>query len=82
DAVILLREGDQWLIAGHEGPMAGEVGARQPLSPPTAPGRAMLDGLTTHFPDTAAPDPVEFAAAHEFGRRHGFKAALVAPMLR
>jgi PAS domain S-box-containing protein len=82
DVLVLLREGKNWLIAGHEGPMTAEVGARQQLSRQTAPGQAMLDGVTTHFPDIAALDPVEFAAAHEFARRHGFRAALAAPMLR
>ena len=82
DVVVLLRDGAQWLIAGHEGPMVAEVGARQALSRQTAPGQAMLDGVTTHFPDIAALNPVEFAAAHEFARRHGFQAALAAPMLR
>ena len=82
DAVVLLREGEQWLIAGHEGPMVAEVGARQSLSRQTAPGQAMLDGVTTHFPDIAALDLVEFAGAYEFARRHGFRAALAAPMLR
>ena len=82
DSVVQLREGDQWLIVGHEGPMIAEIGSRQPLDRQTAPGRAMLDCRTAHFPDVSALDPVEYAAAHEFSRRHGFRAALAAPMLR
>src|SRR6185312_10677616 len=82
DSVVQLREGDQWLIVGHEGPMIAEIGSRQPLDRQTAPGRAMLDSRTAHFPDVSALDPVEYAAAHEFSRRHGFRAALAAPMLR
>ena len=81
DVVITLREGEQWLIAGHDGPMVASVGARHPLSRQTAPGRAILDGKTTHFPDIPALDPVEYAAAHDFSRRQGFKAALAAPMM-
>ena len=82
DSVVQLREGDQWLIVGHEGPMIAEIGSRQPLDRQTAPGRAMLDSRTAHFPDVSALNPVEYAAAHEFSRRHGFRAALAAPMLR
>ena len=82
DSVVQLREGDQWLIVGHEGPMIAEIGSRQPLDRQTAPGRAMLDCRTAHFPDVSALDPVEYAAAHEFSHRHGFRAALAAPMLR
>jgi signal transduction histidine kinase len=81
DVVITLREGDQMLIAGHDGPMVANVGDRHPLSRQTAPGRAIADGRTTHFPDVATLDPVEFATAREFSRFHGFKAALAAPML-
>ncbi|MFI5002450.1 MAG: GAF domain-containing protein, partial [Reyranellales bacterium] len=82
DVVVLLREGDQWLIAGHDGPMLASVGTRQPLSRQTSPGQAMLDGKTAHFPDITALDPVEYAAAHYFSRLQGFRAALAAPMLR
>ncbi len=82
DVVVLLCEGDQWIFAAHEGPMTTEIGSRQPLSRQTAPGQAMLDGTTTHFPDIAALDPVDYAAAHEFARLQGFRAALSAPMLR
>ena len=82
DAVVVLREGEQWLFAGHDGPMAVEIGSRQPLNRQTAPGQAILDGVISHFPDIAALDPVEYAAAHEISRRHGFRAALAAPMLR
>src|SRR6185437_7184613 len=61
DSVVQLREGDQWLIVGHEGPMIAEIGSRQPLNRQTAPGRAMLDARTAHFPDVLALDPVEYA---------------------
>jgi GAF domain-containing protein len=82
DVVITLREGDRWLIAGHDGPMSARVGDRPPLNRETAPGRAMLEGRTIHFADISALDPVEYASAHDFSRRDGFKAALAAPMLR
>ncbi|MFO1080741.1 MAG: GAF domain-containing protein [Reyranellaceae bacterium] len=82
DAVVTLREGEQWLIASHEGPMPASLGTLNPLNRETSPSRAIVDGKTIHFPDIPALDPVEFAATHDFSRRQGFKAALAAPMLR
>ena len=82
DVGIFLREGEQYLMAAHEGPMIPEVGVRYPLSRQTAPGQAMLDSRTAHFPDIGALDSVAYAAAREFSLRHGFKAAIAAPMLR
>src|SRR5262249_38922851 len=82
DALIVLREGDQWFGASHEGPLEARIGQRYPLILETAPGRAIVDGKTVHFPDIDALDPVEFAAAHRFAAQLGFRAALAAPMLR
>src|SRR5204863_410234 len=79
---IVLRDGDHWVIAGHEGAMPGNVGMRVSLTRETSPGRAMLDARTSHFPNIAELDPVEFAASHDFSRRQGFRAAVTAPMLR
>ncbi len=83
DAVIYLRDGESWGTVAHEGPMAAPPsGQRLPLNRQTAPGRAIIDGQTAHFPDVEALDPVEFAAAHRFAEQMGFRAALAAPMLR
>ncbi len=82
DVGIFLREDEQYLMAAHEGPMVPEVGVRYPLSRQTAPGQAMLDSRTAHFPDIGDLDTVQYAAAREFSLRHGFKAAIAAPMLR
>jgi signal transduction histidine kinase len=82
DVGIFLREGEQYLMAAHEGPMIPEVGVRYPLSRQTAPGQAMLDSRTAHFADIGALDSIEYAAARDFSLRHGFKAAIAAPMLR
>jgi GAF domain-containing protein len=82
DVGIFLREGEQYVMGAHEGPMVPEVGVRYPLSRQTAPGQAMLDSRTVHFPDIGALDSVEYAAARDFSLRHGFKAAVAAPMLR
>jgi GAF domain-containing protein/two-component sensor histidine kinase len=82
DAIIGLRDGDHWLIAGHEGPLPASIGMRVPLDRETSPGGAILDATTVHFPDIAVLDPVEYAASHAFSQRQGFRAALAAPMLR
>ncbi|MBS0518538.1 MAG: GAF domain-containing protein [Proteobacteria bacterium] len=82
DVVIGLREGDDWMAAGHEGRMPGDIGRRYALNRETAPGRAILEAHTVHFPDISALDPTEFATAQRVSREHGFNAALAAPMLR
>src|SRR5581483_6494927 len=82
DAVIQLREGANWYAAAHEGSMPTTGGLRQPLSRDAGPGRAMLDGRTVHFPDVGVLDPVEYAGEHRNAARGGFRAALIAPMLR
>ena len=82
DVVITLRQGEHWLIAGHEGPMLASIGTLNPLNRQTSPSWAILDARTIHLPDIPALDPVEFASAHDFSRRQGFKAAVAAPMLR
>ena len=82
DALIVLREGNQWFGASHEGPLEALAHQRFPLVRETAPGRAIVDGQTVHFPDIEALDPVEFAGARWFAAQLGFRAALAAPMLR
>ena len=82
DVAITLRDGDEYLLAGHEGPMRADVGSRYTLTRETAPGRAMVDGTTVHFSNIDTLDPVEYAAAHEAARRTGFKSAVATPMLR
>ncbi|HEY4167706.1 MAG TPA: GAF domain-containing protein [Reyranella sp.] len=82
DAIIGLRDGDHWLIAGHEGILPASIGMRVPLNHETSPGAAILDARTSHFPDIATLDSLAFAASHDFSRRQGFRAAVAAPMLR
>jgi signal transduction histidine kinase len=82
DASITLREGEEFTVAAHDGVLASTVGSRRPIDRQTGVGRAILDGRTGHYPDVDALDPDEFAAARALGRQHGFRAALVAPMMR
>ncbi len=82
DANIHMRDGNDVILAAHEGPLRVEMHQRVPLNRETGFGAAMLDGSTIHRPDILALDPVEFAAAHRFARELGFRAVLVAPLLR
>jgi len=81
DALVLLRDGDNWFAAAHEGPIAALVGTR-PLTRHTAPGRAMLDGEVVQIRDVQSDEGEEFPEAREIGARHGFRSALAAPLMR
>jgi PAS domain S-box-containing protein len=82
DALIALRDEAESVIAAQDGPLTASVGRRRPLSRDSLTGRAMLDGLTVHAPDTALLDPKEYAAALAMAREHKWRAAVAAPMLR
>src|SRR5262249_43657352 len=61
DAMVILREETDQLLATHEGSLPSLVGNRFPLDRSSATGRATLDGQTFHVPDVASLDPVEHA---------------------
>jgi signal transduction histidine kinase len=82
DASITLREGDEFVITSHDGVLPSSVGIRRPLDRTTGVGRAIIDAETGHYPDIETLDPVAFATARAIAKEHGFRAALVAPMLR
>jgi signal transduction histidine kinase len=82
DAVIILREGADVLIAAHEGPLTSSVGVRRAIIGDNLAGRAMLDGAVVHVPDAAELDADKFADAVVMARQHGWRAAVAAPMVR
>jgi GAF domain-containing protein len=83
DTVIVLREGDRWFAVAHEGPLASpSIQLRRKLTRETAPGRAMLDSSTVHFPDIQTLDSVEFATEREIAQRLNFRATVSVPMMR
>jgi GAF domain-containing protein len=82
DAMVVLREETEQLLATHEGSLQSLVGTRFPLDRSSATGRATIDGQTFHVPDVAALDPAEHAMTIELTRRTGIRALLAAPMLR
>ena len=82
DALVNLRDETDTVVSAHDGPLTASMGLRRPLSRDNLTGRAMLDGLTVHVPDTALLDPKEYAAALAMAREHKWRAAVAVPMLR
>ena len=82
DALVSLREGDEWVMAAHEGPIETMIGARRMLTRHTAPGRAMTDGEVVQIVDLQSVEAGEFPEGRELGARLGFRSALAAPLLR
>jgi signal transduction histidine kinase len=82
DALVILREEADSVVAAHEGSLTASVGRRRPVSIGNLAGRAMLDGLTIQIPDSALLDPKEYADAIAMAREHKWRAAVAAPMLR
>jgi signal transduction histidine kinase len=82
DALIVLRDKADSVIAAHDGLLTASVGRRRLVSIGNLAGRAMLGGLTIHVPDSALLDPKEYADAMTMAREHNWRAAVAAPMLR
>jgi len=82
DAVIILREGADSVIAAHQGPLSSSIGLRRTILRDNLAGHAMLDGTLVHVPDVAEIDADRFPNAIEMSRQHGWRAAMAAPMLR
>ncbi|MFO1087723.1 MAG: GAF domain-containing protein [Reyranellaceae bacterium] len=81
DAVISLREGDEFVRAAHEGSMPFVLG-RSALDRSSISGCAIVDARTTHIPDLGALDANDFAKSQTLAVGSGARAALAAPMLR
>jgi len=81
DALILLRDGDEVVVAAHEGDLTATFYRRQ-LSRSSIGGRAIIDGRTVHIPDIAAAEAAEFTAAAALAREHKWRASIWAPMMR
>ena len=58
------------MVAAHEGSLTASVGRRRPISRDNRTGRAMLDRLTIHVPDSPLLDPTEYADALAMAREH------------
>src|SRR5262249_38302874 len=81
DAVISLREGDEFIRAAHEGSMPSVLG-RSLLDRASISGRSILDGRTIHIPDIGRLDREDLPTSQTLAANSGALAALAAPMLR
>jgi signal transduction histidine kinase len=82
DAVIALREGNEIIVAAHEGPLSTQLGLRRTVDSSSFTGRAIFTGETVHTPDIDKIDRAEFANSIELAERFNIRSSLVAPMLR
>jgi signal transduction histidine kinase len=82
DALIVLRDRADAVIAAHDGSLTASVGRRRPIRRDGLTGRAMLDGITIQIPDSNLLDPQEYADAVAMSREHKWRAAVAAPMIR
>jgi signal transduction histidine kinase len=81
DAVILLRDDADIVVAAHDGPLATPA-SRFPLDRSSFSGRAMIDGRTIYVGDVTAVDPGEYGTALELARGADYRATLATPMMR
>jgi signal transduction histidine kinase/HAMP domain-containing protein len=82
DATIILREGNELVMADHVGSLGQLLGERIPVDATSSSGRAVLERRTIHFPDIELLDPAEYGTAINMSRRTGVRAVLSAPMVR
>lgn len=82
DAIVVLRDEDNWFTAAHEGPIEAVLKRNRRLTRGTPPGRAILDGKVVQIPDLQSAAGDEFQEGREIAGRMGFRSVLVAPLLR
>ena len=82
DATIVLRHGDELVLANHEGTLEQFVGTRLPLDSSTTAARAVLDKRTIHIPNVDDVAPGEYALTVDLSKRANVRAVLSVPMLR
>ncbi len=82
DATIVLRHGDELVLANHEGSLEQFVGERLPLDRSTTAGRAVLEKRTFHISNVDEVTPGEYALTVDLSRRANVRAVLSVPMLR
>jgi signal transduction histidine kinase len=82
DAVIVLREGNETVVAAHEGTLSTPMGLRRQAGGNSITGRVIFTGETLHIPDIDTVDRTEFADSIALSQEHGWHAAFAVPMLR
>jgi len=79
--LVALRDGDNWVVAAHEGPIEAPAGLARPLNRASVPGRAILDGEVVQVADFQSVEADEFPLGREISALRGFRASLAAPLL-
>ena len=83
DAHVRLLEGNSLRLVAAFGTVPGAgVGHDFPAGPTSVGGLAVTERRTVHVPDIAAEPEDRFPAARALAIRYGFRAVLVAPLLR
>ena len=82
DATIVLRHGNELVLANHEGTLDQLLGTRLPLDTSTTAARAVLEKRTIHIPNVDDIAPGEYALTVDLSRRTNVLAVLSVPMLR
>src|SRR5205814_1045204 len=80
DALILLRDEGEVVVAAHDGKLTASLGLRRPLAIAGVSSRAMIEGRTLQIEDTATLDPVADAETLALASQHKWRATAVAPM--
>src|SRR5581483_10633806 len=75
DAVIVRREGNETVVAAHEGTLSTPMGLRRQAGGNSITGRVIFTGETLHIPDIDTVDRTEFADSIALSQEHGWHAA-------
>lgn len=83
DAYVLRVDGDVYYQVAQFGSFPEpDMNRRYPVSPQLVAGRAILERRTVQVPDLDEVSEAEYGLAKARGREVGYRAAMVAPMLR
>ena len=81
DAIVILRDGDDHVVAAHEGTLTATLGLRRPTAAANLFGQAMLEGRTRQIADVDALDAAVPAEDLALARQHKWRASAAAPMM-
>ncbi|HLZ47341.1 MAG TPA: GAF domain-containing protein, partial [Candidatus Limnocylindria bacterium] len=83
DAVVMLPRGQELRIAAHRGPVPMAADLVYPLDGTSGNAVAFAEARVVHLPDLRDPATIaRFPLGAATGQRFGFRAAVVAPLLR
>src|SRR5262249_27983584 len=79
DAILVLADGDDFVLRAHHGPIEAVLGARYPLRG-TVGGRAILEARVIQVENIAAVS--DYPAGRAVAQRIGYRTTLSAPLIR